>query len=276
MNITAVLTVLALFAIPPAPPIGRAQVQRPPVIKKKPELKPIGLPLPDLVLTRFELAPAAGATVNDAVSVFVEITNRGPAAAAFKKGEAYVSMTLPGRSTPWKWTAMMDLEVSPNKPLTSGQIVFQPDQVPPGTYDLTAVADPDNRVSESDETNNRASLRWTIADAEKPDLVISDVYSQQVTVGKDVCLNVVVTVKNAGRGNAYVPFKTPFLRCPEAGPTINAGNEKTYKPGDTEKFIFTLMNPTGPKTLVLTVDPDNIIKESDETNNTRTFVAQLK
>jgi len=41
MNITAVLTVLALFAIPPAPPIGRARFKKPIFVVGQHDLKPL-------------------------------------------------------------------------------------------------------------------------------------------------------------------------------------------------------------------------------------------
>jgi subtilase family serine protease len=220
--------------------------------------------------------PRSGATINDPISVYIEITNRGVLPVVFKQGDAYVQISLPGRSTPWKWTAGMDLTVTPSRPLTSGQTVFPPGQVPPGTYSLTAIADPDNRVTESDETNNQAALNWTIVTAGKPDLVISDVYTQQVQVGGDLCLNIVVTVKNAGPGNAFVSYKTNILNCAELGISKSPQTSTNYKPGDSERFVFTLLNFVGPRTLVFTIDPDNAVKEADETNNSRAFLAEVK
>ena len=265
----AVLAIVILVELG-VPMTAQKRIFPPPILKK-----PIRL-LPDLVLTRFELWPADGATINDRISAYIEITNRGVLPVLFKKGEAYVQMSLPGRSTPWKWTATVDFSVSPDRPRTSGTTVFSPGEVLPGSYSLTAIVDPDNRVVESDETNNQAALNWTIVTAERPDLVISDVYTQQVYVGGDLCLNIVVTVKNVGLGKAYIPYKANILNCAELSTMITAQNETTYKPGDSERFVFTLLNPIGPRTLIFAVDPDNTVKEADETNNSRTFLAEVK
>jgi len=263
---------LAALSFPRLPLTGTA----PQVPIKKPPLKKPIVPLPDLALTRFELWPASGATTNDRITVFIEITNRNAQPAQFKKGDAYVSMTLPGRSAPWVWTALTDLTISSAKPLTSGTTAFLPGEVKPGTYALSAIADPDNAVAESDETNNRTALSWTMTAAEKPDLVISDIYSQQVQVGSDICLNVVVSIKNAGQGKAYVPYQAILVECAELGRKIAADNEKNYGPGETDRIVFTLLNPPRERTLTFTVDPDDAVKESNEANNTRTFVARLK
>jgi hypothetical protein len=253
------------------------QIKPPPkAVPQKPGLNVNEAARPDLVLTRFEIRPAQGATSNDPVFVFVEITNRGLLPAVFKPHDAYVELTLPGREALWKWTTSVELTVTPERPLTSGQTVLQPGQVPPGTYDLTARADPDDVVKERDETNNQARLTWTIVGAEKPDLVISDVYSQQVIVGGDTVLNIIATVKNEGRGNAFVPYKTRLLECPELNGSAIVENDTTLKPGDTKRMVITWLKAAGSRALTLTVDPADAIKEADETNNRRVFAARVK
>jgi subtilase family serine protease len=275
MKALRALLAAAILIVPGAPSIG--QIKAPPkAMPQKPKLNTPGAALPDLVLTRFELRPAKGATINDPISVFVEITNRGLLPAVFKPGEAYVELTLPGREALWKWTTSKELTVTPERPLTSGQTVLLPGQVPAGTYDLTAKADPDDRVKENDETNNEAGLTWTIVAAEKPDLVISEVYSQQVKIGEDVALNIVATVKNTGRGNAFIPYKTKILDCPEMNGSVVAENDTTLKPGDTKRMVLTWLKAVGSRPLTLIVDPNDAIMEADETNNTRAFLAQVK
>jgi subtilase family serine protease len=275
MEALRALLAAAILIVPSVYAIG--QVKAPPkATSQKPKINIPVAALPDLVLTRFELRPAKGATTNDPVSIFVEITNRGLLPAVFKPGEAYVELTLPGREALWKWTTSKELTVTPERPLTSGQTVLLPGQVRAGTYDLTAKADPDDQVKESDETNNQAGLTWTIVAAEKPDLVISDVYSQQVKVGEDTVMNIVATVKNSGRGNAFIPYQTKILDCPEMNSSITAENDTTLKPGDTKRMVITWLKAAGSRPLTLIVDPNDAIKEADEANNARAFLATVK
>lgn len=260
--------VLLILLCPPL--TAQIKISPPPVLKK-----PV-LPLPDLVLTRFELWPANGATTNDMISYYIEITNRGVLPAVFKQGDILIQISLPGQSSPFQWPVTQDLTVGSERPWHAGQNILRPGQVPAGAYSLKAIADPGNRVAESDESNNQAALSWTIVTAGKPDLLISDIYTQQFQLGGDLCLNIVVTVKNVGLGNAYIAYKTNILNCAELSTVKTVQNETIYKPGDSGRFIFTLLNFVGPRTLVFTIDPENMVKEADETNNSRAFLAEVK
>lgn len=134
------------------------------------------------------------------------------------------------------------------------------------TLAATVTADALNTVTESDESNNSASRSITI-NAALPDLIIESVNTADWYAGMDV----LVSAKVTNLFGQAVPAVTIRLT---AG-TVNV-NETISVPGNGSNlavFRFTVpspLNPPGsmPMLVTITADPDNVIPEVNEANNT--------
>ena len=176
---------------------------------------------------------------------------------------------------------------------------LNPGQTISGTFTSTATVNPsatpylvlkvdqDNLVDESDETNNTASA--LIVSNALPDLVVS---SLAVTSWSLNSVTYAWTITNVGTApanmdgptsansdnlsvQAYLSADTIYGNAGDipAGGTI-VGNSPLgmLNPGQSISGSFTasvpLLFPPAAPFLVLKVDPDNLVAESDETNNT--------
>lgn len=133
------------------------------------------------------------------------------------------------------------------------------------TMTLNAFVDPNNTIQELSETNNSASSNLIIAPTPKPDLQIIGANTVDWYGGKDVIVSAKVRNNNA----VAVPSVTVRIK---AG-TVQK-DEVICVPGSAENlavFRFTVPLPSGQSqqlNIVLTVDPENMLKESNESNNT--------
>ncbi|MFN3167948.1 MAG: CARDB domain-containing protein [Phycisphaeraceae bacterium] len=174
-------------------------------------------------------------------------------------------------------------------PQTGAEVDFDikvPTNVPAGTYRLAAVGDPDNRIAESNESNNTATTSTTVQVAQldidltaRPFAITSPT---SVLAGTQVKKDVLVTVANTGtrgvdaktkvklevyvvrNGDAPVLVNAKDVLIP--GSKLKAGSSTTVKvqsilPGDL---------PEGTYELRAVIDADNQVAETDESNNTET------
>jgi subtilase family serine protease/squalene cyclase len=145
-----------------------------------------------------------------------------------------------------------------------------------GTWIFTAVLDPDNTVNESNESNNSTAI--TVNIGERIDLMISSVTLSDTNPAQGDVIQATAQVYNGDSAGAvnvnvgfylngthgYVPqvgtFNIPFLA---AGATVTTDVVS----------IPTMDLPPGDNTLVVEVDPENQIAETDEANNR--YLAEL-
>ncbi|RKY70604.1 MAG: hypothetical protein DRQ24_08970, partial [Candidatus Latescibacterota bacterium] len=138
-----------------------------------------------------------------------------------------------------------------------------------GSYNLTAVADTDNAVNESDETNNTCTKNITIIKDPKPDLIVTEIRMPQ-RVYANIRNTITATVGNIGNGNTSTPFKVRFVLndtnlCEKTVTTVLAAATNT-----SISFDWTPVH-AGNYTINITADPDDEITELDETNNTKSL-----
>ncbi len=157
---------------------------------------------------------------------------------------------------------------------------LSPYQYAPGTYTIRAVVDPDGKISESDETNNEKSITFALIDGGKPDLVISDIVVTPAEGTVNTTFRIEVTIKNQGVAKFTSPVNAnmPVLTGDQLpGEYVGYPNQLVLEPNQTVKYIFSLgpLQP-GTRTWTYTVDSGNLVSESDETNNQRSFTTSVE
>ena len=142
---------------------------------------------------------------------------------------------------------------------------------------ISVVIDPDNRVEESDETNNRASRTISTttqvrpaerAESARVDIAIGDKDFRVIKLS-DRVFEVTIVLRN--RGSVPIPrFRVNFCAGDpdEGGRLLSPQQAGPLMPGD----IWAEYNPglelrLGEDVISVIVDPDNRVEESDETNN---------
>ncbi|HEY6324561.1 MAG TPA: CARDB domain-containing protein, partial [Thermoanaerobaculia bacterium] len=140
-----------------------------------------------------------------------------------------------------------------------------------GSHTLFAVIDPDGRVAELSKTDNQATLAVTVAAA--PAGVDLEVRGADVTVSPPhpatlpVQLAISAVVRNNGQTGAPAVDVRLYLGTPPAATVL--GDVTVSVPGRSSaaaNFVYTLTTP-GTTVLTVVADPDNLIPETDKTNN---------
>jgi len=190
---------------------------------------------------------------------------------------------------------------------------FAPDQ--PGSYINQAIIDPDNADPESNETNNQDSVTTVVAlggGGSYIDLKADSSQSAPVDGGgnpTDVVpsgnLHYKLKLENVGTAVAFnvtardtIPDGAVFrsavdtspgagaFACSEVGGvitctggTLDGSNNDTPAAGDNVRFIdVALFAPTQPGDYInqVTIDPDEVIAENDETNNSDQTLTRVR
>lgn len=156
-------------------------------------------------------------------------------------------------------------------------VVAIPNDAPVGNYFLIYSLDADNVIAESNEINNLnfRSFEVTSGNASQPDLTISNLFLEETSVETGKVLNYNFDLANVGSENVPGNFVIRAYLSTDGDissddiqdgivPTGNfdAGLSVTAVPGAS-----TINLPEGDYYLLLKVDADDQIAESDETNN---------
>jgi len=150
---------------------------------------------------------------------------------------------------------------------------------PLGPHSICVFADPDNRIPESDETNNVACRAIQVTPAPSPDLAVTtgDVQlapAPPVANGTAVLVNAIVhNVGDASSPATAVRFYDGMPPAPQVGadqplPPLAPGGTATVS-------IVWTATPPGSHDVCVVVDPDNVVPESNETNNTACVTASV-
>jgi len=158
----------------------------------------------------------------------------------------------------------------------------------------TAVVDPDGAIAETDETNNTATISTTVG---LPDLTIFKfgIPNSNLQAGDTVTYTLVVENNGTGpanNNNIVVRDTLPSnILVTDSDISVGSvggfsalpisGNVVTFTGGSLgtdDVATFTIVGQLtsgGEFTNTAVVDPDNVIVESDDTNNTSTFTTNL-
>ena len=146
-----------------------------------------------------------------------------------------------------------------------------------GETEIFVIVDPDNKVEESDETNNKASrtISTTVkvkpaerTESAKVDIAIGDKDFGVIKLS-DRVFEVTISLRN--RGSVPLPrFRVNFCAGDpdKGGRLLSAQNAGPIMPGDSwHEYNPGLELRPGEDVISVIVDPDNRVEESDETNN---------
>jgi hypothetical protein len=116
--------------------------------------------MPDLVVSKVISTPANPTTI-DRIMINVEIRNQGNAAAFIPKGATTFLATKPtgggvGRESKGE-------TILPNASFSGSLHLFNAGELKPGTYQIKVMADPENRVVESNKANNQLLYSLTVS-----------------------------------------------------------------------------------------------------------------
>jgi subtilase family serine protease len=164
----------------------------------------------------------------------------------------------------------LGLTMGPGEEHANGQYEIEPNKMTAGRHVWSAMVDPDNQVVESDETNNSTQCAVDLTAGGAPDLVIESVQAKPYTFDPEDSIDLTVVVRNRGAGPAIFSatwFGGSIARCSGFHP-FSPEQETRIEPGQA-KSLWTVQSdiPPGDYDIACAVDPENLIAESDETNN---------
>lgn len=216
------------------------------------------LSLPDLTITALA-GDKSLYEAGDTVTVSATVKNIGPTSA----GATTVRLTVPNIGT--FSTSLSALGVSASRTVTF--TFTAPTALSPQSITVTAYADPDNKIAESNESNNSRTTVVSIK-ALRPDVEIVDSTITSWYAGKEV------TVSATVRNNTAQPVPSVAIRL-----TIGSvsSTESIPIPGNGNNLaVFRITVPAaGNYTVKITADPDGSLGETDESNNVLTKDIQV-
>jgi subtilase family serine protease len=200
---------------------------------------------PDLVIESIVWSPE-GPSIGDEVAFTVTVKNQGSGGAVPSRVHFYVGGSFIGyqdvpemdagatATTTFTWTAQA------------------------GLHAIRALVDPDDEVTESDETNNGKTIIFPI-----PDLVIEAITGSpsDPVIGDEVTFT--VTISNRGTGKA----SSSQVACYIDDAFLASASVGELEPGATANMTFTWVAQAGSHTARAVVDSGDMVAESDETNN---------
>ena len=215
---------------------------------------------PDLIITELKWTPS-NPVDGETITIETIVKNIGTATVTtdfyvgFYIDKSYYTRVLvtqdlaPGEST------------NPSAILTSWTVT-------PYDHEIKAYADYDNRVTESDETNNTLTKNLHV---EPSDLIITDLKWTPTDPDDGETITIDTTVKNIGAGKTIRDFYVGFYidGCYYTKILVTqdlAPGESTYPSSIQTTWTVT----PNDHDIMAMADRDNYITESDETNNQKT------
>ncbi|MFC1660902.1 CARDB domain-containing protein, partial [Gemmatimonadota bacterium] len=207
-----------------------------------------------LVVSSLTHAPASP-TTDDPVTLAAVVRNDGNATA----GASVLRLQLTGAGT----TTHSVPTLGPGQ---TYQVQRSVGTLANGLYTVTATADVNNTVVESNEGNNLRNDGFTVAVAPRPDLVVSSLTHLPTNPTTDDAVTLTAVVRNDGNASAGASV----LRLQLTGASTTTHSVPTLGPGQTyqvQRSVGTLAN--GLYTVTATADINNTVVESSDGNNLR-------
>jgi subtilase family serine protease len=138
---------------------------------------------------------------------------------------------------------------------------------------LRVLADPNNFIVETDETDNQATKSLAIAPPPAPNLIMlsTSIAFEPPNPGDGDLVTVRATVLNHGTANAS-DVVVSFLDVTEGGQTpigqLRLIDTIAAGMSETAEVIYDTTDKAGDRTIRVIVDPNNTVEESEETDNT--------
>jgi hypothetical protein len=221
------------------------------------EFQVIGVPAPnpDLVVSSASWSPAAP-TEATAITLSATVRNAGSATSAATTVEFRLGGAVVGSAPVGALAAGASTTVS----LDVGRR-------PTGSYSISAVVDPTDRIVEQNNDNNSftASSPLVVGQAPGPDLQVLSVSSNPSSPAVGAAVSFSVTVNNRGTSAAAATV----TRVVVGGTTLN-GNTGPIAAGATVTVPISgsWTATSGGATITATADATNVVDETNENNNT--------
>ncbi|MGN0802125.1 MAG: CARDB domain-containing protein [Candidatus Faecivicinus sp.] len=213
-------------------------------------------PRPDLTITALA-SDAASYEAGGMMTITATVKNQGSTAA----GSSDLSLSGSGIAT--QRQSIGALAVGASKQLTFS--VPAPDMAQ--TLTLTAFADCDEVVAESNEDNNTQSVSVEIVKPLLPDLTVTSVTPAKASYRAGETVTISTTIKNQGEADAG----SFVVRFSPSGTSAQTRTVSGLKVGESTTLTWTFTAPVLSETEVwlisVTADSTGVIAESDETNN---------
>jgi subtilase family serine protease len=220
--------------------------------------------LPDLIVSALT-SDKAQYLPGDTITITATVQNQGATAA----GGFYVSLASPDLATQTKYVSSLAAGASTTITFTYTASQYTASK----TITVTATADSTGIIAETNENNNTQSATFTVLVL--PDLTVSALTCDKPAYEAGETVTVSATVKNDGT----TPTAATTVRLTVPGIGVYSKSVSALNAGASQTVPFTFTAPTAltPQSITVTayVDPDNLIQESNENNNTRTAVVQI-
>lgn len=207
--------------------------------------------LPDLTVTALS-GNKAQYEAGETVTVSAVIKNIGPTSAL----ATIVRLTVPNIGTFTKNLSALSAGASRTVTFT----FTAPTSLSPQSITVTAYADPDNRVTESNESNNTRTTSISIK-ALRPDVEIVDSTIADWYAGKQV------TVSATVRNNTAQPVPSVAIRLTIDGVSYTENIPLPGNGSNLAVFRISVPETAGSYAVKFTADPDGSLDETDENNN---------
>jgi subtilase family serine protease len=207
--------------------------------------------LPDLTVTALS-GNKAQYEAGETVTVSAVIKNIGPTSAS----STTVRLTVPNIGTFTKNLSALSAGASRTVTFT----FTAPTSLSPQSITVTAYTDPDNRVTESNESNNTRTAAISIK-ALRPDVEIVDSTIADWYAGKQV------TVSTTVRNNTAQPVPSVAIRLTIDGVSYTESIPLPGNGSNLAVFRISVPETAGSYAVKLTADPDGTLDETDENNN---------
>lgn len=207
--------------------------------------------LPDLVIQGITWSPQ-NPSMGDSVTFTITITNPGKNESASSYVAFYVDGTFQDSVSVYRISSGAT---------TKAYFYWKAEL---GTHKIKAIADFNDSVAESNETNNEKEINFSGAIA--PDLIISDITWSPVNPATGDQVTFTVTLMNQGDGAA----KYFIVACYIDSVYIGSRYIDSLYAGQTTPVVFSWTASSGIHIFNAVADDLNAVPESDETNNSKT------
>ncbi len=225
-------------------------------IARRPEGLTIGS-APDLSIANLSIEPSTNLQVGTPVTLKATVRNAATAP-ALPAENFVVRFFADGR-------VIDQQQINRLNPNAQTEVSI-PWRVLGGNYRLRVVADAENAVAESDETNNEASLPINLP---APDFTVTSLtISPNQNLKDGTGVQVQATVTNQGAGTVFPVTVALLADEGKFGEQVIGGGLGANQNKD---LTFYLAIPAGSRKISVVVDPADELPESDETNNRRDF-----
>lgn len=241
--------------------------------------------LPDLTVRNLVINPASP-TVSSTMIVSYDIVNIGNAAASRTPMSDLpyldpIINPLPYLLAAYSESCTTISNCNPNLVVPGEtrsvryEVIFQQS----GSFTFAVYADSANRINESNELNNKASINFNVTSPvlNLPDLIMSG-YNFNPSPGIiNQPVSMTYFVKNMGNSSAPWPIDMSINYSPDgittSGPTASScGGDSQISPNESCSInVNATYNTVGDKSMSVTADYMNKIVESNELNNSRIF-----